>query len=110
MRKETKLLEAQGGSFLLPSEVGSSVLWYVNCVLATSVNHETKEETPYVRVNGSIQLSDCSRMIGWGISDEEDIVKLDWAIKHLKDARAALKRARALYKKHQPKKRGGENE
>lgn len=91
-RQDVELITAQGGQFLSPASCGSTVQWHVR--MHTWQNSK-KKDIP--QVNGTIKLSDCSRVIEWSASDYEDLNKIDRAIEELRKVKKALTRALSLY-------------
>ena len=96
MSKATCLYEAHGARFLAPQHAGSSVRWAVS---VTSLKHE-KTGKVSVDIEGEVSLTDCSRVINWGVYQGDLLTKVQGAIAELKAAEKALKKAKALEEKH----------
>lgn len=91
MALRTVIYQQSGSSFLRPDECGSAVHWNVTFGFREKYNKTGTD--PKGVIHGTIQLTDCIRMISWNIACEEDLSKLDRAIAELRAARAALAKA-----------------
>lgn len=101
MSKNEVLLKEHGGTFIDPTECGSSVNWCVDLTCRPpkpDKEGETIEQANAFRWNrrGQVYLSadlwlkDCSRSVSWSLSDKEPLAKLDAAILELQHCRDAL--------------------
>lgn len=91
MAFRTVIYQQSGSSFLRPDECASAVHW--NVTFGFREKYHKTDDDPKGVIHGTIQLTDCSRMISWDIACEEDLSKLDRAIAELRAARAALAKA-----------------
>lgn len=84
------ILVAEGGGFISVSDCGSTILYSV----------QNSKDYAGADFSGSVQLTDCSRMISWGFScDESGIAKIDKTIANFQKFRVALQKGMKLQKK-----------
>jgi len=86
-----------------PDDCGSVISGYVRYPEVGSYDHGKKEQ--FVEYGASMALSDCSRVIQWGLTDNDafHLEKLDRAISALTEIRKYMAEAEALRKKMQAK-------
>lgn len=88
-----KLVVKQGGRFIDPTSVGSSIQWRVTYSARTADRTRTWEHDRSAADTDDCELalSDCSRVINWSIEPGADsLAKLDAAIAELTACRKAL--------------------
>jgi len=94
--KDIQIFFEQGGSFLDPGSVGSSIQWFVR-VHTYEISHGKHKGKRSSQLQGCVNLTDCERRISWGLWD---VKKIDAAIEELKKVRRATIKAKRLYEKH----------
>lgn len=84
-----------GGEWIDPVNCGSAVSFVITVKAYPRRPAEGTPEKPgkLVHLEGSVRLTDCSRLITWDISDRASLDKLDKAINQLTLARAVLRTA-----------------
>lgn len=103
-----KVIEAQGGQFLAPANVGSHIQWHL------SLDQQMRKDGSIsgISIQGTIRLGDCNRNIDWGIGDHaytatvvdednavvgEDLTKIDNAIVELQKIRKVYAQAIKIF-------------
>lgn len=100
------LFAKQGGAFVDPAAVGSSIQWRVTYKfrLADPTRKEEWTRRAADATSCELAISDCSRVIDWSIGvDVNSLYKLDNAIRELTACRAALAKALAVRNKTRAK-------
>lgn len=90
------LFKKQGGRFLQPGSVGSSIQWHVRTV-QDKRGYGKNPNALRTELSGEVHLTDCTKMIVWSAADEDCLTKLDEAITELIAAREALAKAVKAY-------------
>jgi hypothetical protein len=82
-----------------PDDCGSVISGYVRYPEIDTYSHGKREQ--YVEYNANMSLSDCSRVIQWSLTGNEEfnLDKLDRAISALMELRKYMAEAEALRKK-----------
>lgn len=93
--KENTLTEEFNATFLAPDTCGSSIRWSVIAKKREPYNSESG--LPWFDFELSVNLTDCTRSIGWSSSDPDEAEqKLTRAIIELQNARDAVRSATRL--------------